>query len=167
MTSLDDYPTEDDLRENFYVKWKWSSIGDSDDFRVVEGLSDDDVAKLVELGRKDEQDKLAGTVAEARGKLYKVVMHLRDTLKEYQGTKGERLHKSTVDNVAEMVSVLRKLNITGNKELDEVMDELENNVLGDIEIDRLKVFQDKRNEVVRKVDEIVNNMSFFKGIGQQ
>lgn len=162
LTKAEEYPTDSQLRDNFYVKWNFSSISDSNDFRVIEGLDEQEIETLVNKAKDSERSNLMAPVKESWNRLYKVTAHLRDRLQEYQGAEGERLHKSLVGNIQDCVSVLRTLNITNDSNLEAVMDELENNVLPDADIDRLKVLKTERDKTVQAVNAIMDKMAIFK-----
>ena len=163
MMKQDDYPDINEIEEKFYVKFKISPMPGAEDFRITEGLEQEEVDQLIEKAKADEREMLNRALQEPRQRLYKVVQHMKDRLTEYQGKEGDRLHKSVIENVRDCIETLRKLNINDDADLDNIMDELESSVLEDANIDRLKVIENERKETVSKIDTIMDKMSFFGG----
>ena len=75
----------------------------------------------------------------------------------------DRLHKSIVTNVTETVDVLRRLNITGDQALDDVLNEIQSE-LDSVDIEKFKAFRDERQQTVAKMNEIMSRMGFFQGV---
>ena len=75
----------------------------------------------------------------------------------------DRLHKSIVTNVTETVDVLRRLNITGDQALDDVLNEIQSE-LDSVDIEKFKAFKDERQQTVSKMNEIMSRMGFFQGV---
>jgi len=163
MMKLDDYPSVEEIRDKFYAKIRFNRIPDYEDFRVMEGIPQEEADKLVESAKEDERERIEKSMEEAHSRLYKAVSHMHDRLKEYTGADKERLHKSVVGNVEECIKTLRKLNIAGDTELENTMTAIETKVLPDADIERMKIMQDERQEVVEKVGDIMRKMRFFGG----
>jgi hypothetical protein len=164
MMKQEDYPSPDELRNKFHVTARFMPISDADDFRVVEGLDDSDVENLVEQAKQEIASQQVEAAKEAWGKLYKVVAHMKDRVSEYGNQEKDRLHKSLLTNINDTITVLRKLNdVIGDDALTNVMDELERDVTGNADIEKLKAFKATRTETVNKVDEIMSKMKFFGG----
>jgi len=161
LTKLGDYPTKEELLDSFYVKWSFNNIPDTEDFRVIEGLEQEEIDSLVKMAVEAEKDNLQVPVKESWSRLFKVVSHMKERLNEYKGTEGERLHKSLLTNVSDCIKVLRKLNVTEDTNLNAVMDELEGDVLSSTEIDRLKILENERKDTANKAEEILRKMSVF------
>jgi len=164
MMKQDDYPSTDELRHKFHVSAKFMPISDADDFRVVEGLDESDVENLVSEAREEIKAQQVEAAKEAWSKLYKVVSHMKDRVSSYGTQEKDRLHKSLITNIDDTITVLRKLNdVIGDTALSDVMDELERDVTGNADIDKLKAFKATRTETLNKVDEIMSKMKFFGG----
>jgi vacuolar-type H+-ATPase subunit H len=167
MMRPEDYPDSNEIKDKFYAKFKISPIPDSDDFRVMEGIPEEEADKLMEQVREDERNRVANAMTEAHKRLYTAVEHMHNRLAEYTGAKGEKLHKSVVNNVKDCVETLRKLNLNGDAELNSMLDQIENKVLPDADIERIKVVPHERQEVVNKVSDIMRKMRFFGDNQQQ
>lgn len=163
MMRADDYLSPEELREKYKVEVKFMPIADHDDFRVVEGLEDSDVDKLVEDAKENLKQQQEQMARDTWNRLYKVVSHMKNRLSEYKGEENERLHKSLLTNITETIDILGGLNkVIGDSSLDQVMNELSRDVCP-TDIEALKALPAKRKETINKVDEILNKMRFFGG----
>lgn len=163
LLQSNDYPTPEQVRSRFYTGVSLSPVPGADDFRVIEGLDEADVENLISDARNEEQKRCEDAVKECWHRLYKVVNHMCDRLSEYGKGEKDRLHKSIVTNVTETVDVLRRLNITGDQALDDVLNEIQSE-LDSVDIEKFKAFKDEREQTVSKMNEIMSRMGFFQGV---
>lgn len=111
-----DYPT--DITGKFAINVRFLPLPDASDFRV--SISDQDAQAIRQQIEADTQNAVSDAVAELVTRVYDTVKHLAtvDTLK--------RVHADGIaKNIAELVDVLPRLNLTGNPHIDRIRDELQ------------------------------------------
>ena len=113
-----DYPAPGEIADKFGMYFSVRPIPNTEDLRVVEGLTDQEVERLVQEARKAEQEQVTQAVANAYEKLYKVVKAMADKLVVPIGEKGSIFRDSLIDNIREMANIMPGLNITNDPKLD-------------------------------------------------
>lgn len=112
----DDYPTADSLRSKFAFHINYMPLPSSGDFRV-------DVGNEQERVLKEEYDKfftqqLETAMGDVWNRTYEALAKMSERL-DYSGKEDRKIFRdSLVDNVMEMVDLLKTCNVTGNMEME-------------------------------------------------
>jgi hypothetical protein len=114
-----DYPSVTEVRSKFAVSLAVQPVPNADDFRIYDGLPQDEVDKLVAMAKKAEIDKFAAASAKAYERLYAVVEHMATQLDAFGKGKIKKFNDSLLGNIAEIVEAMPALNITGDPKLDD------------------------------------------------
>jgi len=107
-----DYPPAKNIHKKFQLKLDCEAIADLDDFRLQ--VDEQEVIRLREEMEKDYAQKIADATKDIWGRIKDTVGHMVDKLSD----KKARFHDSLVNNIGELVDLLPKLNITGDKDID-------------------------------------------------
>jgi len=78
-----DYPTEAEARAKFAFRVEVQTLPEAEDFRVVEGVSPDEVDKLIATTSANVESRVQAAMSDAYGRLQKVVEKMASTLHQY------------------------------------------------------------------------------------
>ena len=112
-----DYPSAEEVRRKFRFALDVSTLPNVEDFRVIEGVEQDEVDRLVELGKNSVEQRIAAAMAEAHQRLYEVVAKMATTLQAYGDKTIKKFNDTLVGNIAALVEVMPALNLTGDPKL--------------------------------------------------
>jgi hypothetical protein len=160
MFKADDYPTLEEVQEKFGYKLVFSPLPEAGDFRL--DVANEELAELSRSYEADFNERLGRAMKEPWERLHETLTHLseklHDDLTDPDAPK-KRYHDSLVDNAQSLCSLLTKLNITNDPKLEEARKALELTMLG-VEIDDIKESPEVRNNVKRRVDEILQKFDW-------
>jgi len=152
-----EYPQADEMDELVKVEWKIDGVPDPKDFRV--NLPQVDVEKIrQEIEERVNEQVMIGQ-KDVWVRLKDAVSHLTEKLGEKDGIFRDTL----VGNVKEMVKVLPKLNITGDKEFDKICKDVEKMIAG-VEPEDLRKDEKKRTETAEKAKKLMDKMGGYMGL---
>jgi len=151
-----DYPTRHELKRKYGVNITVMPLPAVEDFRV--DLGDVEVTNI----KKQLAENLSEKYDEAMMDLYERV---RDVVGKFADTMNdpEKIFRdSKVNNIASLVEILPRLNLTGNGKLEKIRKEIEAKLLG-YDTEQLRNEPDKRAEAAKAADEILKKMSGYVG----
>jgi predicted DNA-binding protein YlxM (UPF0122 family) len=119
MFNISDYPTKDQLKEKFAVKPVFMPVPDSD-FRV--GLNAAEAQKLKEAAEKEMTERLTTAMKDA----WKRIKEQLSNMKEKLSNKETKFRDSLFENLAALVDVLPRLNVTNDLNLHRIVEEMQN-----------------------------------------
>ena len=118
MFHQSDYPGEREVRAKFRFMIDVMPVASSEDFRIVDGgIPKEEVDRLVQLTQSSVEGRIQGAMREAYEKLYGVVAKMANTLEQYGAGTVKKFNDSLIENIAEIVSVMPALNLTGDPHL--------------------------------------------------
>ena len=155
MTCLvrEDYPTEESIRSKFAFNIDYmpvapcfvTDIGDEAQSVMQEGYE-----KLLDRELTSAMDDV---VSRAKDKIERMSERL-----DYGGNDKKKVFRDTlVDNVVEIVDLLRVCNLTGDSQMTAMCDKLEYALRG-VTPDGLRESESLRVETKRKVDEVIKSL---------
>lgn len=113
-----DYPTEAEARSKFSFRIDVQTLPDAEDFRIIEGVPPEEVEQLIASTTSSVEAKVQAAMAEAYGRLQKVVEKMATTLYQYGNKEVKRFNDTLVGNIIELCEVMPALNLTGDPALD-------------------------------------------------
>jgi hypothetical protein len=153
-----------ELRDEFSFSTDVKPMPSADDFRV--DISDSERERLKRQIADSVQASLRAATRDLWQRLYDVVSHMSKKLAEYNGSseddKKPKLYKSMVGNIVELVDVLPKLNVAGDRELDRMAETARCSLIVDTE--DLRQSEAVRTDVARAAAEIAQRMAAYMGI---
>jgi hypothetical protein len=157
-----DYPDVEDIKSKYGLKLVFSPLPEAGDFRL--DTANADMAELREemaaSYEADFQDRLAKAVREPWDRLHDELTALSTKLHDVDGDESKkRYHDSLLTNPQQLCSLLTKLNITGDPQLEAARRELERALVG-VEIDDIKEYGHVRSDVKSKVDAIIGKFNW-------
>lgn len=128
LFSEDDYPTPAVVASRFTCAFEVMPLPNTDDFRVMEGIDDAELARLQAEADARAEARVQEAMSTTVTRLYQAVKTMADRLTEYTAketadAKGNRFYESWVANVQEMASMIPQLNITGDPALNALAEE--------------------------------------------
>jgi hypothetical protein len=150
----EDYPEPSKIREKFDLKLEILPIPTGDDFRVA--LSEEQRARISREIDSNVREALQRGTHDLWLRLRKVVEHMVSRLNEPQG----RLHASVVDNIAELVEVLPRLNIAQDPQLNAFVEEIKTRLCA-YSSKELKQNELLRVSTAQEAADIVSRMGAF------
>jgi hypothetical protein len=112
-----DYPGEQEVRAKFRFTLDVTTLPNAEDFRIVDGVPQDEVDKLVGIAKNSVETRVQKAMDVAYEKLYEVVAKMASTLEQYGGGQIKKFNDTLVGNIAELVDAMPALNITGDPKL--------------------------------------------------
>lgn len=113
-----DYPGVNEVRSKFGICLDCQSLPNTEDFRVVDGLAQEEVDRLVNVARTGVEEKVSAAMQEAFQRLFGVVEKMASTLEDFGDQKIKKFNNTLVSNIADIVAVMPALNILGDPKLD-------------------------------------------------
>ena len=152
-----DYPTEEEARARFSMDMEITSIPD-DDFRG-QGISEDELDTI----RKDITNKVTTATEDAMNvawqRLYDTVSHMAETLAD----PAKNFKNTLVENTQDICSVLTRLNVTDDPNLERLRQEVEAS-LTTTNPEVLRHDPDARRDTAEDAKAIMDKMgSFMRG----
>ena len=117
-----DYPDVNVVRSKFTCSFECMPLPNTEDFRIIEGLSDEEIVELTASAERKMQARIYEASKNAVEQLYKSVKLMIDRLEEYNvkedaDTKNNKFYDSWIDNVRKQARLIPQLNITDDPEL--------------------------------------------------
>ena len=159
MFDKGEYPDVGELKNKFRFQQVMTPVPESGDFRIdaVNQEAEELKKELESQYAKASEERINGAVGDLWGRIYKTVQHLRDKCAMEKTVFYER----TLENALELCSLLTRLNVTGDKDLEDRRVELEKALCG---VTREGLAKDVgvRNDTKAKMDAMLAKMA---GVG--
>ena len=153
----EDYPSVEKLRSKFGVKLEVLPIPSGSDFRVE--LSAEEQARVSREIDANVRESLTRGTEDLWKRLREVVSHMVERLNEPES----RFHGSLVTNIADLVEILPKLNVSGDADLNRFTEQIKQRLcnysaqeLRKNELLRVVTATDA-NKIVAKMDDLLLN----------
>jgi len=148
----DDYPTLDSLRSKFKFRLTYIPLPDAGDFRIDVG---NEAAEEIKTHYNNYYSaQLQNAMQDVWQRTYKALTSMSERLDYGDHEKKKIFRDSLVDNVAEMVELLRVCNVTNSTQMAAMADKLDDALRG-VTPDALREDAYLRAETKRTVDEAI------------
>lgn len=117
MFKHDDYPTEDQVRRKFVFGIECEPVPDHADFRIIEGLPEEEVERMVADGAAAIEQRMAQAMEDIYDRLYDVVSKFGATLVAYDNKEIRKFNDTLVTNISALTGIIPSLNLTGDRKL--------------------------------------------------
>lgn len=118
-----DFPPVEDLLERFYVQLDIDAVTESTDFKAE--MDEKHLAQIHRLMDKAMRERTARAMADVWARLDEAVEHLATKL-----SKREIFRNSTIHKLEELVERLPDLNLVGDKNLERIRKDIQENLIG-------------------------------------
>lgn len=153
-----DYPSPAAILSKFSFTTKIQNVPNSDDFRV-QGLADSEVQAIRASIEADVHNTVSAAMGDVSERIRSAVSHMMTGLRKYDDTdkKATRFHDTLVENVRSLVSVLPALNLTGDRRIREIADDM-NRKLCKWEAESLRANETARIQVSDAAESVLRRM---------
>lgn len=115
-----DYDTVEAVRRKFRFAVEVMPLPAVDDFRIVEGLTQDEADRLVSAAQAAADERIAGAMEDAYERLYEVVAKMASTLGAFGAGEIKKFNDTLVSNIGDLIEVMPALNLTNDPKLAEL-----------------------------------------------
>jgi hypothetical protein len=147
-----EYPHPDEIAEKFKIEVTYLPLPDVKDFRT-----EISAAEKKEFEKKIKEVETAA-MKDCWERLYKVVKTAADRLSQPDAM----FRESMISNIAEMVEILPKLNVTDDEDLEKARIEVEKTISG-LSADDLRLNRTERERASKALADIEKSMGAFMG----
>lgn len=155
MFEEEDYPDLGILRTKYSFSTQVSPVPVANDFRV--NLNDEEIESIKTSIEKQVQDSTEAAMNDLWKRLFKVVGHMSERLKD----PDNKFKNSLVDNIEDLCELLPKLNITGDPELNAAVDEIQSKLTMN-NPQTLRENSMVRNRTAQAAQKILNKMRHYQ-----
>lgn len=156
-----EYPMPEVVRAKFTCSFEVMPLPDTSDFRVVEGLGDEELARL----QADAEAKATARVAEATSTTVRralealkiAVDRLNDYTRKEDNDEKRAYYESWVNNAKEMAALLPQLNLTNDPAITAIAEEIKQAMPESALFYKDNISQ--RKDAARKVNDIAAKLS--------
>ena len=151
----DDYPTESSLRDKFGFRLSYMPVPDAGDFRV--DVSNDALDELKEQYEQAMTNRMRTAMQDIWERARKALANMSERL-DYTDKSTRKVFRDTlVDNVIEIVDIMRLSNITNDVHMTAVADKLDKTLRG-VTPDALREDSSLRGSIKRDVDNVLRTL---------
>ena len=155
LFSRDDYPTAEALQRKYNVSINYMPLPDAGDFRV--DISNDALREVKEQYADFYTAQYNTAMNDVWVRLHKALANMSDRL-DYGSKEDKKIFRdSLVDNVNDMVELLRVCNVTGSTQMAMMADKLEEAMAG-VTPEGLREDDTFRAETKRAVDDAIKSL---------
>ena len=123
-----EYPMPEVVRSKFTCSFEVMPLPDTSDFRVIEGLGDDELARLQAEAEAKAQARVAEATSTTVRRVLEAVKTMADRFSEYtrkeDADEKRAFYESWVANVQEMADLLPQLNLTNDPTLAKIAEDI-------------------------------------------
>lgn len=153
----EDYPTLEAVKAKFSLRYKFTPLPDSGDFRL--DVPNADLEQIKQEYECDFNARLNEAMREPWDRLHKLLLATSEKLTDKDGDDKKRYHETLITNAQELCGLLTKLNVTQDPKLEDARKQLELTMLG-ADIEAVRESPEVRSSIKSKVDAILNKFDW-------
>ncbi len=132
---IEDYPSEDQLRDRFSIRYRITPVPDADHF--IARLASDDTDRVKRDIERHIEEQLHGAVSDLYRRLAEAVERVSERLTEDDNGKPLVFRDTMISNIRDLVDLVPRLNIFGDQRLARLCDQVKDRIAG-VEPDSLR-----------------------------
>jgi len=148
-----EYPDAADLHKKFALRYHFTPVPESGDFRV--DIPAEAAAQLKTKFEATMHDRLQDAMIEPWDRLYEEVVHIRNKMVPKEDGKPSKLFASMLENALRLCETLKSLNVLDDPKLEEARRQLELS-LENVDIKSLRESPELRESVKTKMNDLVD-----------
>jgi hypothetical protein len=152
-----EYPDESSLKRKFKFTYSFFPVPTAGDFRI--DINEEAKAEIIANCNSAYEDRLNNAMGEAWSRLHKCLSSMSERLTDNADGSRKIFRDSLVENGAELVSMLKHLNITQDPKLEQARRDLQS-AIGAHDLDSLRDNSNAREAVKMRVDSILSKFNF-------
>ena len=154
-----DYPAVEDVRDKFKVRMTTYPMPNAEDFRLIEGIPEEDVERLQAEAVAGLQSQVTMAIKDLWSRLHTVVTAMQARLDVGDDGKVLKFHDSLVGNIQDLLNRVPALNLTGDAEIVSLTEEMRELVT--FTPSELREIPEARSLVANKARDIAKRMACF------
>jgi hypothetical protein len=156
MFKANDYPDVSAIREAFGASITFYPLPDSSQLVKLAGVNKQDMAKIKKQVKQSLEEKTKEAMAEVWNRVYTAIKKLHGALTREKG----KLHQSLVDTLVEFIELIPALNITGDKNLNKVVKQIQKDLVNyDMKV--YKAAPDLKQDTADKAEKLMKQMEAY------
>jgi len=155
LFNQEDYPSAESLRGKFMFSINYIPLPTGGDFRL--DIGNEAIADLQRDYETAFTDKLETAMADIWSRLYKALASMSERLDYADHDKKKVFRDSLVENVGEMIDMLKACNVTGNSQMSAMADKLDYAMRG-ITPEALREDSYLRDKTKKAVDDAIKQL---------
>jgi len=155
LFNQEDYPSAETLRNKFTFSINYMPLPTGGDFRL--DIGNEAIADLQRDYEAAFTDKLEGAMADIWQRLYKSLSAMSERLDYAAHEKKKVFRDSLVENVGDMIDMLKACNVTGNSQMSAMADKLDYAMRG-VTPEALRDDGYLRDKTKKAVDEAIKQL---------
>ena len=157
LFNADEYPPRDVVASKFGMRYVFSPLPTSGDFRV--DIGNEGLEELKQQFDTQQDRYIQQAMLDVWLRVKDVAERLSNQLRvDDSGGKG-KLYQSTLDGALELCEMLRSMNLTNDPELDQVRKNLQMTLQG-VDLKELKKDEQVRLSVKSEIDDLISKFNF-------
>ena len=157
LFNADEYPPRDVVASKFGMRYVFSPLPTSGDFRV--DIGNEGLEELKQQFDTNQNRYIQQAMLDVWLRVKDVAERLSNQLRvDDSGGKG-KLYQSTLDGALELCEMLRSMNLTNDPELDQVRKNLQMTLQG-VDLKELKKDEQVRLSVKSEIDDLISKFNF-------
>ena len=152
LFNADEYPTADRLREKFRFRTNYIPLPEVGDWRV--DMEKETVATLQEHYNSYYSGALETAMKDVWGRMHEALAKMSERLDYTDDANKKIFRDSLVDNVIDIIDLLRDFNVTGDSQMEAMRQQLEEAMRG-VTPDALREDQSFRADTKRNIDALI------------
>lgn len=150
-----DYPSEEQLRRKFNMAYDFAPLPKGEHLKIA--IGEEELAEMQADIEEKVKDSMKMAMEDLWKRVYNVVGALKERLTPDKG-KDKKFHDSLIGNIAELASILPKMNIGDDPDLNAMADKLAKD-FANIDPETLRIDRELRKDAMKKADEILKKVS--------
>jgi hypothetical protein len=148
-----EYPMASDLHKKFALRYHFTPVPESGDFRV--DIPAEAAEQLKTKFEATMRDRLEDAMIEPWDRLYEEITHIRNKMVPKEDGKPSKLFASMIENALRLCETLKSLNVLDDPKLEEARRQLELS-LENVDIKSLRESPELRESVKTKMNDLVD-----------
>jgi hypothetical protein len=132
MFDYTDYPVAEAVRSKYRFALDCMPLPNADDLRVVEGIEQSEVDRLVAAASNSTEARIAAAMADVLDRLFGVVQKYASTLTQYGNKEIRKFNDTLKSNLEGVIDVLPALNLTNDVRLTMLCDKAKDLLVYDL-----------------------------------
>ena len=161
MFNQADYPGTDEMRAKFAISLDVTTLPNSEDFRVVDGVPQDEVDKLCAIASNATEARIAAGMEEAYKRLFTVVSKMATTLTQYGDKEIKKFNDTLINNIGDLVAIMPALNITDDPALNALTTEARE--LVEYDLTDLRKDEGTRTAAIKQAQALAGKFALIMG----
>lgn len=130
LFNINNYPNRGEIADSMVFSIEVTAVPSANDFDALAGLSDDELKKLKEESVIAAHGKVDAAIKDLFTRIFKSLEHAVDRLIPDEDGAQKIFRDSIIENIERAIEAAETLNITNNREVEDLVDEVKKVITG-------------------------------------